>query len=759
MKHEPNQPTSPQRKASSVLPAFRRHLRLPVTALMLGCMTLWTVQVRGATLVWDGGAGTWDTTTLKWDASTNSWTNGSNIAQFSTGSGLVTLGVPITAGALDIQIGGYTLAGGGNALTLLGTGYNALSSNPRGISISAPLNTFGAGNNITAISADTVLGASQNWGTGLFTRLNHTGIISDGGSAYGIAKDGLGTLVLSGANTFTGQLTVDNGVLVVTSADALGAGTSTIQVNGDRNTFGGTLMIASPTLGGAGITTSRNFFLSGGGVVTGNGITTGALALSQGALSSVGNNTISGSVTTGSFVENRISSSAGMLTLSGPVTLGTGVDTFIYGPGNTTITGAIGASTGRLLKASSGSLTSTLILSNSANAFSGTIRVDGGTVRVSNGGALGTSTAAAALDFSGGSYEIRTDNANVGSFSTKNISQGNGNGTVFVDRAIGGYGAANLNQTVDFGSMALGTNRAFTVTGRNGYGFSIGTVGINMGGNGASNPSIATTTVNGLTTFDGNVTLGDATAGRTFTFTTAGDAAFNGAVLTTSTGGGNLFVKAGAGTLSVNPSGQVTTINGNQSINAGTFSLVGATGTGINNFFNSTGNIVLGGGTFNYATSVIDPAVTRVFNLNNAVTAITANQSAAAPLVINSNFAASSTAAKVLNLGGSNTQANEIKGVILDNTAATAVRKFGSGTWVLSGANTNTGALTVAGGTLRLAAQAAGATDIYKATGAVIFDNDAFTNTGNAAGILNYVGSGAGSQEALGALTPTAGHR
>jgi autotransporter-associated beta strand protein len=62
------------------------------------------------------------------------------------------------------------------------------------------------------------------------------------------------------------------------------------------------------------------------------------------------------------------------------------------------------------------------------------------------------------------------------------------------------------------------------------------------------------------------------------------------------------------------------------------------------------------------------------------------------------------TANRLLTLGGANTDANAISGVISDNNTAgggtVSLTKSGSGRWTLSGANTYTGATTVSGGTL-----------------------------------------------------------
>jgi autotransporter-associated beta strand protein len=49
-----------------------------------------------------------------------------------------------------------------------------------------------------------------------------------GASGAGIVKDGTGTLVLSGANTYSGESTVNGGVLAVTGSGKLGSGDVTV---------------------------------------------------------------------------------------------------------------------------------------------------------------------------------------------------------------------------------------------------------------------------------------------------------------------------------------------------------------------------------------------------------------------------------------------------------------------------------------------------------------------------------------------------
>ena len=74
------------------------------------------------------------------------------------------------------------------------------------------------------------------------------GNIGQSGGGWGITKTGSGTLVLSGANTYSGGTTVLAGVLQVTSSDALPAGGSLTVGAGGRVVFGGGSSAASVSI-------------------------------------------------------------------------------------------------------------------------------------------------------------------------------------------------------------------------------------------------------------------------------------------------------------------------------------------------------------------------------------------------------------------------------------------------------------------------------------------------------------------------------
>ncbi len=74
-----------------------------------------------------------------------------------------------------------------------------------------------------------------------------TGIISNGAAASGsLVKEGTGTWILSGANTYTGTTTVSAGTMIISNTEGSGTGTGTVTVSSGA-TLGGTGTISGAT--------------------------------------------------------------------------------------------------------------------------------------------------------------------------------------------------------------------------------------------------------------------------------------------------------------------------------------------------------------------------------------------------------------------------------------------------------------------------------------------------------------------------------
>jgi len=73
--------------------------------------------------------------------------------------------------------------------------------------------------------------------------LTLAGRIADGGAGHGLTKDGPGTVVLSGSNTYAGPTTVNDGLLVINGDQSAAVGPLTV---GNRGRLGGTGRVGGP---------------------------------------------------------------------------------------------------------------------------------------------------------------------------------------------------------------------------------------------------------------------------------------------------------------------------------------------------------------------------------------------------------------------------------------------------------------------------------------------------------------------------------
>lgn len=540
----------------------------------------------------------------------------------------------------------------------------------------------------------------------------------------GLTKNGLGTLQLRGSNDFTGPITINLGGVTIDSNAALGSDTSTVTVAGvqTRGFGGGVLTLAGSY--SAGMTLSRNLSLSGGGV-SGDGA----------AFVSVGSNTINGSITTSASVGTRFGSAFGTTTVAGSFNAGTGQTSQFMGNGNWLVTGTVtgSGSTTIVEKAGNGTavMAGTMALTSSAE-----LRVSAGFLRLSSGtgiAQIGVNTNSSTT----GALDIRTD-APASFSSTKWI--GRQSNAIFVDRANGGTG---LNGNVVFSdSSVTGSNMTFAFTSRNGYGVTLTGAGGSTGNIAlpTGNPTTFTNNMQGTLVLDGTLNLPNDTTARTITIGGSGDIRLTGSF--TAVGANHVLAKSGAGTLTI--LGTSSNYLGGTSITGGTVSIANfASLNGAN------GSLSLNAGTLSYTGAGETTAKGINFTGTSGGTLL-ANQpdSATVPLVFSATaLAGNATGAKTLVLGGTNKLDNEFAAPLADNGGAFALTKNGAGTWVLSGASTATGAISLRDGTLKLKG-----TGSLADTAAVTFDPNAASPFAGLP-VFEYVGTAAGSSETIGNIT------
>ena len=651
------------------------------------------LPVRAAVTAWTGGGAD-----LLWTTPTN-WVSGvpgaldiGSVTASNVSGGTIylngdasVLGLAVTAGTATST---SLLGGASGAVTA-----NTLTLGTSGISVLAGAGTVTVGTSVTvAVTGDTPLNVAFGSTLNVLTPLSGTGSLLETGG--GVVR--LGVSGASSAGTLVGDITVDNGVLVVKSPGALGAANNTVSVNGVNSAgFNGAMVILE---GGTGQTYTQNFTLAGRGATVNSG---GA------ALLSLGNNVLSGNIQFGNpSTVSALASGYGNLTISGAVNLGSSQALVIYGNGNTVISGSVSsqeASPDRLMKQGQ-TVATTLWLQNTSNTFLSTVRVDSGFVRLSDGRAVGLNSTTSSMQASGGVFEIRADAATLASsvtnFASKGLTvagAGGGTGYLFLDRAVGGSGLA---QNVVIGNYSFGTaNRILSITTRDGYGATLGTAGVSISSGGGTNNNVLNNGANGLVTLNGNVSVGYTDAFRMFYVQGSGDSVWTG-TLASSVATGYLggLGKSGQGLAIFTGTTAGAGVNGIAKVDGGILQ-IGTFAVLSDPIAQLSGLQIGSGGTaggLNYAGTAGE-TTTRIVSMagttGNAL--IFANQSGSVPLVLAGGVVAGGSGAKALLLGGTSVGGGSITTMISELGGATSLFKSDTGTWVYSPSITG----TISGGT------------------------------------------------------------
>jgi outer membrane autotransporter protein len=302
---------------------------------------------------------------------------------------------------------------------------------------------------ITVDSAGVIVAEMIVEGSGTH-RFDGGAITGDGGLVYGgatltgtsgrLIKNGTGKLVLAnGANDFKGGVELGGGVLALAAATTLGGGT--IAITGDDTTIealGDFSLGNTLALGGhgttvdapAGVTATLSGTITGDGVLVKNG--GGALVLSASNAHAgtrlaagtlvVGDAAALGGTLTAGGAGAVVRIDAGDLAIATAVDLGAAGATFDTQAGAVTLSGAINGA-GTLAKDGGG----TLALTADNAAFTGTLAIDAGAVRVNSAAALGGAAlvGAGVLDIAAtGEFTFASTAAAGGFTGTASVSSG-----------------------------------------------------------------------------------------------------------------------------------------------------------------------------------------------------------------------------------------------------------------------------------------------------------------------------------------------
>jgi len=377
--------------------------------------------------------------------------NAGGLTLFKTGTGTFTLsGNNTYAGQTEVD-DGTLLASSNNALgtaagnTLVNSGASLAFSN--NITTSEPLDLsgtgFGGGGALINVSGNNILNGTVllsantqiNSDAGMLT-IN--GIIS---GASDLTKDGPATLRLTGANTFTGQLTIVDGTLSVNSID----------IGGVASTLGASAAATPVLLGGGGGTV---------GILEYTGPT--------------GNTDRTFQVVAGGF--GRINNNGSPLTLNGDID-NNGEPFSMGGTGNTTLNGDL-MGAGNFTKDGTGTVSM-----GAANTLTGTTTVDAGTLHFLATGSAATSdvTVNAGGTLSGfGTIQSLVNGGVFKQGDASNVTIFNVSGTDFTQTATGNFrpklGAAGVHDQLDVTAGAANLAGTFGPTLFGGFVPPVGTV-------------------------------------------------------------------------------------------------------------------------------------------------------------------------------------------------------------------------------------------------------------------------------------------
>lgn len=513
-----------------------------------------TVATSGLVTNWaSANGGSWNTVA--------NWSNGvpnesgatATFGNSLTGPGIVTLDGNKTVGNVTFDnTNGYTIVpGSGGSLTF--------QTNTGSSSIMAPQGSH-------TIGAPVVLGSNLNAEVGTGAVVTLSDVVSGSRS---LTKRGVGVLNLNGANSYSGNTTLEAGTLGIGNNSALGTGSLSIPSSATLRANANALAIANNINIGSGITAtvdtqSNSLTLSG---VIANATTNGILRkIGNGTLFLTGANTYTGGTTLGAgtlnvnsaaalstgsvtFAGNATLQQTGALTLANNINLNAGVTGVIDTNGSDmAINGNIVGAEGGLTKVGTGVLTL-----NGANAFASSgnalLSANAGTVVFGAATAapsgVGLATAGGTIDLNGfsitagslsGTSGVVTDNSIAGGTTTLTVNQtGNtsyagtidnglvqilaltktGTGTLTLSgnntysgatNAFGGNLQLDASGVINAGPLAVSTGGTFTLNG--------GSLTVNGTTNLNNNGGAVLSVINGNAMLNGAVTATANTTGR-----------------------------------------------------------------------------------------------------------------------------------------------------------------------------------------------------------------------------------------------------
>ena len=625
------------------------------------------------------------------------------------------------------------------------------------------------------IGANTLVIGANNQNTTYSATLSGTASPL-GGS---VVKTGSGHLILSGAQTYTGMFTMDSGTVTLSASNSfrhlfLNGGTANINNAGALGSASGSLVIAGGTLdntsAGAITTGAKQLVLNGDFAFTGTRdlamgntiIALGGTGTARSVIVNAGNLTLNGTMTDGLTATGLTKGGAGALILTG----------------NSTNTGAMTVNAGALTLSGSNNFgdlilnAGTLNLNNVGavgNSSSGSLFINGGVLNNTSAGALISVNKVVALNadftFTGTqSLNLGTAAVTLGGSGTTRTVTTTAN-TLTLGGAIGNGVTATGLTKLGSGVLSLGGSSTYTGLTTVGTGVlaitSNDALGTTASGTIVSNGAQLRLDVGGLTVAETVTILGQGVGSTGALYNLSGTNTYSGPITMDPSGGSRIqaanattlnltggVTNSGTGSLRLSAQGASAVINVNTtplalgSANTLLISDPGVVTLGVTGNTFGIANIgysgtlrtgaanVLPSGTIVSLGEVLDAnAGTGTLDLNGFDQTIAALRSTAG-VTLGTRTVTSGTAAILTVNQSANTTYDGLF------TGAVGMAKQGAGTLTLTGTgSTNTGAITVSGGILRV-------TGSTSASSAVGVSGGVLTGTGTVGGAVTLSGTG-----------------
>ena len=618
--------------------------------------------------------------------------------------GSTVLGTTVASGAV-LDLNGQTI--GSEALSLAGTGIS---------SAGALVNTSGTAayqSGAVTLTGSTTIGAGN-------ISLGSTG---ESGGSRSLTKSGAGTLVLSGASTYTGLTTVNasGGAVTLGGNNPAASGgvtvtDGTLNINHTNALGSGTLTLTALSIlnntSGAAITNAGN------NAITWGGVTPAAFIFGTAASTSANNLDLgSGTVTATTSRAMSFAGTGTTLTMGtlDNTSINTGRSFTFNGAGNTMVLAGIKLSNSATANvtdlAGTANLTVTGVVSNGTSNVQTGVAVKGTGITTFNG--ANTYTGSTAIS-SGATLKIGNDSALGTTAGGTTVSSGgvldlNGRAVGAETLSLAGTGISSTGALINSNASAASQSAAVTLASNTTIGagdITLGSIGDASAAKSLTKIGTGTLTLGGTNTYTGGTTIQDGTL-----HITAGNSALG------------LFTLAGTTPIlklsNVNALATTATLLGaSASANAGTVDLAVA---GSYSLAAYTGNNMK-------FTASSGSASTLTFTGNSVISSSTAgsggrtitNNDSNLNLVFSGDLEIGSTVSNTVTIAG---PGNTTVGGSVFNTGAgvRSLEKSGSGTLTLSGANSYNGATIVNAGKLVINGNSSTSTgNVSVATGATL---------------------------------------